>query len=263
MSSRKRSENLGRSSVPDVPTGIKSVDRVMPLLKGRFHLVGGVSSMGKTAFSLSVALGAAQRGVRVVLASPATSPFETRHRLAFALAGINRAFGILGWLGTEETQRVEDALDTLRPLPIRLLEEPLLGLDELHRALRPAGHCDFLVIDDLESMYPCEDFDPGACLQWLARWLRIPVIATIGLPMPDRVNPFPVLRDFPRELVRAADVTMALHRPVYYEGIDYSAPEREQQEKNQEALGAILWDRNGVGRGVPMVLEKRAGPVFV
>lgn len=244
-------------------TGIEGLDGGMPLLGGRFHLVGGVRLMGKSTFSISVVLGAAQRGARVVLASPATPPFETKLRLAGALAGVDRMFEEIGWLNEEEDQRFQEGLEALKTLPIQLLEEPLLGFDELHQALRPAGQCDFLVIDDLHAMADVEDHDRGSCLRWLARWLRIPVLATIELPMPHRPNPFPVLWDFPRDLVRAADVTMAIHRPAYFEGVDYSVGEREQWAKLQEVRGAVLWDRTGTQRFFRMSRITKEGPVFV
>ena len=162
-----------------------------------------------------------------------------------------------------EDEKLQRGIRDARSLPIRLLEEPLLGFDELHTALRPAGRCDALVIDDLQAMSSHPDHERGPCLRWLARWLRIPVVVTIEIPLSDRPDHAPVLWDFPRDLVRAADVVMALDRAVYYEAVDPSLPPKAREVMERQAGGIVLWDREGIFRGFPMELRHREGPVFV
>ena len=227
--------------------------------------------MGKTTFAVSVTLGAARAGFRVTLATPAMSPVAVRLRLAGAMAGVDRGWGCLGFLGQEKKELLDQCRTELDQLPIRLIGDPLLDLAELHRAVRPAGSCDLLVIDDLHSMPEVQEsksaffsgpMERGPTLRWLARWLRIPVLVTIDLPLPKRADPFPVLRDFPRDMVRAAELTMALHREAYYADTDYSAPRRIREEESRRTQGAVLWDSGGTRRAFQMELCHKEGPVF-
>ena len=219
--------------------------------------------MGKTTFAVSIILGMARANARVTCAFPATSPFEVWLRLGGALAGVDRGFGSIGWLSRSEDEKLQQGIRDARNLPIRLLEGPLLGFDELHAALRPAGRCEALVIHGLEAMSSHPDRERGPCLRWLARWLRVPVVVTVEIPLPDRPSHAPVLWDFPRDLVRAADVVMALDREAYFKGVDPSLSPRAREAMERETWGLVLWDREGLFRGFPMELRHREGPVFV
>lgn len=256
---------------PQVKTGIPEVDASLPLFPGRVYLVGGVPFVGKTTFAVSVALGAAEAGFRVALVTPTESPFEVELRLAAALASVDlrQASDPLPEPGAEE--RLQGGRKALKELPLRHLGEPLMDWLELKASLRPAGSVDLLVIDDLQAFPLIQDleatatsgaFRRGEALKWLARWDRVPVLATLSMEVPGRPDPSPVLSDFPRDLVRAANVTIALHRGVYFSGVDYSLPKPMREYQERSATAVVLWDDQGLNRGIPLELFHSEGPVF-
>ena len=247
-----------------VPVGIAGLDRTVPLNRGAFYLVGGASVMGRTTFAVSAAIGAARKGSRVCFIAARESRFAVERSLAGALAGATLRPLAPGLVDPDELrEKLEQGMEELRSLPIEVKAEALPSIREIHGWLRPAGRADLVVIDDLQDVSRVEGEDVGACLAWLARWLRVPVVATLKTDLPERSDAFPLLSDLPQALVRSADVSMMLHRPCYFEAWPFEVSAREQRVWGQGAQCVVLRDAQGLWRGFSMALEHERGPVFV
>lgn len=140
------SETAGGSVGPS--TGFARLDRIIGgFVRGRSYVLGGLTSVGKTALVLQFALEAGKQGAGVYVFSKEMPHADCRRRMAAVMAGIPLPPKALAGLNDEQNERLDGALKMLRQLPIDIDDRPadLAQMERVARARR--GSVALFVID--------------------------------------------------------------------------------------------------------------------
>lgn len=216
-------------------TGLRALNRVLqPIKPGEMVVVAGRPAMGKSAFSMQLAVSAAEQGMRGIFFSLEMDQDSLAMRLLLS-------HGFDQWKANSLLYRVahadevygalEGALDTLRELPLYVVDVPqLCGNDLLHlgRRAKYEGGLDFIVVDYLQLMDANErhadTFERVRAisreLKLVAKTLKVAVIAISQLSrqVESRTPPRPMMSDLREsgQLEQDADKILLLYRPGYY-----------------------------------------------
>jgi len=213
-----------------IPTGFPGLDKGFGgWRRGKYHVVGGLSGMGKTGLMLSCALNAALRGLAVAYYGFAdSSSDDTTLRLIGMLADVPDRQFLNGKMTRQEFLKYKDAKTLFDTLPIYLddrLNTPQKIRNNLQTLLDTKG-IDLVFIDYFqemrsESLYK-EDkevqmlTDVSRALDTMASDLHLPVIVGSQVPtyVTKRNNWMPARMDHSRctEIARHADVILFVHR---------------------------------------------------
>ncbi len=198
-------------------SNLKSLNRILqPIKPGEMVVVAGRPSMGKSAIAMQLAIGAAEQGARGIFFSLEMDQDSLAMRLLLS-------HGLDNWKANSVVYRVnhpdevygalEETLETMRALPLRVVDTPALRpQDILHlgRRVRYQGGLDFVVVDYLQLMdanrHHEETFDRVRAvsreLKALAKSLKVAVIAVSQLSrgVETRMPPRPMMSDL-RECV--------------------------------------------------------------
>lgn len=250
-----------RTIVETLQVGLRSLDRTLPLRRGSLYLVGGPEGIGRTTLLVSVATCAAKAGYRCLFVASVESELAMRVRIEGALDGITIG-GIARDLSDSDSRATRGATSWSRQLPLRLVAQPLISLDELERVARPAGRFDLLLVDDLHQITGTHGDNLGLMLRSLARWLRVPVVGTVRTAVPDRAKGEPLLSDFPKHLVRAANASVMLYRTGYFIEAPKDLTESENEDWNRTTVGMVLRQDWGFRTSFVLSLDPTSGPVM-
>lgn len=117
----RQTERAAERGLPGISYGLRTLDQATGgLLPGALALVGGTTSSGKSALSLSVAAHAAEGGALVYVASLEMPAISLAHRLASMRSGVPLFRLVNGELDPAAWRRYADALGAARDLASRL-----------------------------------------------------------------------------------------------------------------------------------------------
>jgi hypothetical protein len=167
------------------------VDLGADLPAGHLHEWGGAPGAGTSAFLLSMLLGAARRGRRVVYATYDLPPDTLALRLLAMAAGVRSAripedAEAARALEAGEVEALHGARVGLAPLPFAFLPARGLGVASLHdRLVRAPFRPEVLAVDSLQGVVRAPGTDLGAALKGLsdlAGSLHVAVICAVRAP---------------------------------------------------------------------------------
>ncbi|MHB9110760.1 MAG: replicative DNA helicase [Armatimonadota bacterium] len=245
-------------------TDLRKLNKLLtPIMPGEMVVVAGRPGMGKSAFAMQMAVAAArdqgQRGVFFSLEMDADS-------LAMRLLA---AHGSDAWKSNTHCYRanhadevygaLEDSLEALRGVPLRVVDTPALCANDLLHLGRRAKHdggLDFIVVDYLQLMDANERQRDiyeriravSRELKQVAKTLKVAVIAVSQLSrqVENRHPPRPMMSDLREsgQLEQDADKILLLYRPGYYGKRALQAAELPEDDKTSTEL-ILAKQRNG------------------
>ena len=213
-----------------VPSGFDNLDRLITgFNEGDLIILAARPSMGKTSFSLSLAMKAAEWQRRNVLYfSTEQSGLQISHRMLANASGVRSTELRRGELAPGEFEQVLEACQRVGNLPLWIDETSELTLPHL-RARAFAQHHDkpMIVVDYLQRLTPHRQADPrliigeiSTSLKTLARELRAPVIALAQLnrELEKRASKRPIMSDLAEsgKIEQDADIILFLYRDEVY-----------------------------------------------
>lgn len=222
-----------RGSVVGVATGFADLDQLTGgLQRSDLIIVAARPSVGKTAFALGIAYGAAvQHGKTVGIFSLEMSAEQLVQRLLATETGVDSHRLRLGQIDDHEWDRVSRAFGRLAEAPIFIDDTPGLSVMDVRtkaRRLQAEHGVDLLIIDYLQLMHGRrsenrvqEISEISRGLKGLARELNIPVIALSQLSraVESRADHRPMLSDLRESgsIEQDADIVMFIYREEVYD----------------------------------------------
>jgi len=222
-----------RDSLVGVPTGYADLDKLTGgLQKSDLIIIAARPSVGKTAFALGVAYGAAVKHKRTVgIFSLEMSAEQLVQRLLATETGIDSHRIRLGQIDDKELGRMTSAFGKLAEAQIFIDDSAGLTIMELRskaRRLQAEHGLDMLVIDYLQLMQGSrsdnrvqEISEISRGLKGIARELNIPVISLSQLSraVEARADHRPLLSDLRESgsIEQDADVVMFIYREELYD----------------------------------------------
>lgn len=242
-----------KAGLTGLPTGFRDLDRMTSGLQpSDLILVAARPSMGKTAFTLSIAQNVGVRQHKTVaFFSLEMSQEQLVQRLLCQIAHIDSQKLRTGQLNSdEEWTRLTDACDKLYESPIYIDDTPGISVAEMRskaRRLKSEHGLDLIIVDYLQLMQgrnaesrQQEISEISRSLKALARELKVPLIALSQLSrsVESRQDKRPMLSDLRESgaLEQDADIVSFLYREDYY----------DKETENQHITEVILAKhRNG------------------
>ncbi|MEO2069112.1 MAG: replicative DNA helicase [Desulfurobacteriaceae bacterium] len=234
--------SMRREMVTGLPSGFSELDK----MTSGFHnsdliILAARPSMGKTAFSLSIAYNVAVKENKVVaFFSLEMSKEQIVTRLISQDCGIPLYKIRSGWLKDEEIEKILISAEKIREAPIYIDDTPGISILEMRakaRRLQSERGLDLIVVDYLQLMRGIrrtesrqqEVSEISRSLKALAKELNVPVIALSQLSrqVEHRSDKRPQLSDLRESgsIEQDADVVMFIHRPEVYK----KNPDPEEQ----------------------------------
>lgn len=248
-------ENLykNKGQVTGIPSGFTDLDRkTSGFQKGDMVLVAARPSMGKTAFTLNLALHAALRaGKSVAIFSLEMSKEQLAYRMICSEANVDMQKLRTGDLDDEDWVRLARAAGPMANSKIFIDDTPGVSVSELRskcRRLKIEKGLDLIMIDYLQLMSGSGRSDSrqqevaeiSRSLKAIAKEMEAPVIALSQLSRApeQRADHRPILSDLRESgsIEQDADLVMFLYRDEYY---------NKETEKKNIAEVIIAKQRNG------------------
>jgi len=244
-------------------TDLRLLNRVLtPIKPGEMVVVAGRPAMGKSALAMQMAVAAAEQGQRGIFFSLEMDQDSLAMRLLLA-------HGCDSWKANSLLYRtshpeevygaLEGALETLRGVPLRVVDAPQLCANDLLHLGRRAkydGGLDFIVVDYLQLMDANERHGEiyervraiSRELKQAAKTLKVAVIAISQLSrqVENRTPPRPMMSDLREsgQLEQDADKILLLYRPGYYGKRALQAAELPEDDVTTTEL-ILAKQRNG------------------
>ena len=223
-----------RGDVVGVPTGYADLDKLTGgLQRSDLIIVAARPSMGKTAFSLGIAYGAAvQHGRSVGIFSLEMSADQLVQRLLATETGVDSHRLRLGMIDDSEWDRISRAFGRLSEAEIYIDDSANASIMDVRskaRRLQAEKGLDLLIIDYLQLMSGNRRSDNrvqeiseiSRGLKGLARELNVPVIALSQLSraVESRSDHRPMLSDLRESgsIEQDADIVMFIYRDEKYD----------------------------------------------
>lgn len=223
------------SGVPDmgIPSGLRAVDeRIHGFRPGQLIVVAGRAGAGKTAYSLSLAVHAADLGKRVQYFSVEMHPIEMFTRIVARESRVDGTTVSMGVTNDHQHELITSALERARRKKICFVNAVAYTVPRIRaHALREKTlrGVDMIVVDYLGLLKPSirtqnreqEVADMIIKLKQLAGELNVPVVclAQLNRKVDDRNDKKPFLSDLRESgaIEQAADIVLLLSRPSYYD----------------------------------------------
>lgn len=205
------------------------------LLAGQYVVVAGRPGTGKSMFVLEWLRRLAASGVSCMLQSLEMSRDELGDRVLAAAAGVRLSALTSRVLESSERLRLARHTDTMSDLPLRISDNPLVGLGRLNQDLRVfledrGPGLGVLAVDYLQLMHPADPRVPREQqISSMSRGLKIMAksfgITTIGVAQlnrgpEQRPDGKPLMSDLRESgsLEQDPDIIILLHRPKDHPG---------------------------------------------
>lgn len=215
-----------------VASGFRGLDAVISgFTEGDLTILAARPSMGKTSFSLSLAMNAAQaQGRNVLYFSTEQSGLQLAYRMLANAARLNSTDMRRGELASGEFGQFVEACERIGNLNLWIDETSDLSLAQLRmraRAFARAHARPMFVVDYLQRLMPHRQADPrviigeiSTALKTLARELRAPIIALAQLnrELEKRASKRPIMSDLAEsgKIEQDADIILFLYRDEVY-----------------------------------------------
>ncbi|MCL4811863.1 MAG: replicative DNA helicase [Vicinamibacteraceae bacterium] len=250
--------------ITGIPTGFRELDEMTSgLQRSDLVIVAARPSMGKTSFTLNIALHAGLAGMTVGVFSLEMSKDQLFMRLLSSEARIDLSRLRTGHLLDKDYSRLGPALGRLDEARVFIDDSPGVGVLEMRaksRRLKAEHGLDLLIVDYVQLMQARGRFDNrqqelasiSRALKGLAKELNVPIIALSQLSRaPDaRADHRPQLSDLRESgaLEQDADVVMFIYREEQY----------ERTEENEGIADIIIGkQRNGPTGDVRLAFIKQ------
>lgn len=267
-------------------SGLRAYDELVgPMMPEDLVILGGATSMGKTALGLQIVLQLAMNGTPAAVISQEMSVEQLTARALSRLSGVPSHLIESEDLNADELDRVCAADATLRRLPIKLdaLRRPTVAAVEARvaRLKRDNGirivlvdHFQYLsppgrVRDRFEGFALIADALKAAAKQTGIPWL---VISHLGRDLHKRDDHRPKIADLfgASEIEKAADAILFVHREQYFLEMEEPAANSNTHQDWQNRLDRVRGRaelilakrRRGKGRGVRECLFNAATTTF-
>ena len=218
-----------------ITTGLAHLDRITGGWRGgQLAVLAGRPSMGKTALSLLFARAAAESGVPVCYFSLEMTDTMLAGRMLVGASNVDAGAFRQGTVTTDDWHSLETGADTLRNLPLTILDRPMITMPQIRvqaRAMQRKGRCGMVIIDYLQLIStPSEDRRYGnrerevaeisRAAKLLAKELDIPVVllAQLSRKVEERTDKTPLLSDLRESgaIEQDADMVIFIDRPAMY-----------------------------------------------
>ena len=224
----------GGKTLPGLSTGLSAVDaKINGLNKSDLLLLAARPGMGKTSMALNVALSAAREsGKTVAIFSLEMSKEQLVTRLIASEGLVENTRLVTGNLRESDWQRIAEAASSLSRMDIRIDDNPLLTVADMHAKCRRLDNLGLVVIDYLQLMtsaggkgYSGENrqqavSDISRMLKIMAKELQVPVLCLSQLSRANekRDDKRPMLSDLRESgaIEQDADIVLFLYRDDYY-----------------------------------------------
>ena len=252
-------------------TGFKSIDRALGgLLKGSLTIIGARPAMGKTAFALNMAEGAAAKTGLPVLVISLEMNNEMLVKRMFAKASLIDAGKLRdGSLSPEDLNVLNSAADKLSKMPLWFDDTPIQSFSDIRaRALklkRQMGKIGLVLIDYLGLIETGNERNSNRVnevskisrgLKVLSKEIDAPIVALAQLNrgVEQRTDKRPMLSDLrdSGSIEQDADNVMFLYRDDYY-----NAPEDQNDDDISQVEFIVAKNRNGKRGTIKLAFDKR------
>lgn len=217
--------------VRGTPTGFTAIDSMLSggLQAGNLVIIAGRPSMGKSAFSNSVAINVAQGGTTAAIFSMEMTETEQVDRVVATLGRVGLQHVLDANLDGEEGQRIYAAIEKLQTLPLVIDDQAGLSVHEVMakaRQIKRKHGLGLMIVDALGLM----DYDSSKAVSELghitktlkafAKEVSVPVVLLCQLSrkVEERTDKRPIMSDLrdSGNIEQDADVVMMLYRDEYY-----------------------------------------------
>lgn len=252
-------------------TGFKSIDRALGgLLKGSLTIIGARPAMGKTAFALNMAEGAAAKTGLPVLVISLEMNNEMLVKRMFAKTSMIDAGKLRdGSLSQEDLNVLNSAGDKLSKMPLWFDDTPIQSFSDIRaRALklkRQRGKIGLVLIDYLGLIETGNERNSNRVnevskisrgLKVLSKEIDAPIVALAQLNrgVEQRTDKRPMLSDLrdSGSIEQDADNVMFLYRDDYY-----NAPEDHNDDDISQVEFIVAKNRNGKRGTIKLAFDKR------
>lgn len=252
-------------------TGFKSIDRALGgLLKGSLTIIGARPAMGKTAFALNMAEGAAAKTGLPVLVISLEMNNEMLVKRMFAKTSMIDAGKLRdGSLSPEDLNVLNSAADKLSKMPLWFDDTPIQSFSDIRaRALklkRQRGKIGLVLIDYLGLIETGNERNSNRVnevskisrgLKVLSKEIDAPIVALAQLNrgVEQRTDKRPMLSDLrdSGSIEQDADNVMFLYRDDYY-----NAPEDQNDDDISQVEFIVAKNRNGKRGTIKLAFDKR------
>lgn len=245
-----------KNAVTGIGSGFFDLDRLTAGFQpGELVVIAARPSMGKTAFTLNIALHVGvEEKAAVAFFSLEMGAEQLFNRLIGAYAEIDLSKLRSGFIHAEDYKKLTQAAGHLAEAPMFIDESPTLSIGDLRNKARRLVHqhgVKIIIIDYLQLMSAPHRFENKAVevgeiskgLKSIARELNIPVIALSQLNrgVESRTDKRPMMSDLRESgaIEQDADVIAFLYREEYY------LREKTPEERQNTAEIIIGKNRNG------------------
>lgn len=262
-------------------TGISDIDEVTGgLLPGDYIVLGGATSMGKTALALGIINNVAQRGYGVGIASIEMREESLAQRILSAHSAVPYNRMRSGDLSQNELRRALESAAEIQDLPIEIMGPHVRDIGAIYATarrqkaildVRAPKKFGLLVIDYIQlvrgpgknQIERMQEVSPA--IKALAKLLNVPVIALgqIGRNVGEREDKRPHITDLSdsSQIEKDADTIILAHREHYYlerEGAPRGKDGKVKTEAlvDHEAALKATWPQMDA-----LIRKNRAGPI--
>jgi replicative DNA helicase len=216
-----------------ISTGYASVDNVLGyLMPSTLNIIAARPAMGKTAFSLSVAISMAKAGKRVLFLSLEMSDEELVVRMLSQLAEVHNTMILKtpARLSDQQVDKLFQTCDEIAKLPMTVIDDGDMRIGKIKSYIQRTN-AEVVFIDYLQIITPSlpahvanqnqffEDLTRD--LKIIAKAHRLPMVVMSQLSRANesRANKRPMLSDLRSSggIEQNADTVTFLHRPKYYD----------------------------------------------
>lgn len=217
---------------PGISTGFSELDNLIGGMRpGQLIVLAGRTKMGKSAVVGHMALSAARRGHKVLIATLEMPAWQWLVRWVAATTGISYRRLMKDQITEQEESIARAALDRLRDLPVRFIDNRALRILDLRieaQAMRVQKGLDLVVVDHIgllgDVVYgrdPVKDLgDAAKRLREMAQKLEVPVVvlAQLSRAVELQGNKRPQLHHLRESghLEQDSDLTILIYRDSYY-----------------------------------------------
>lgn len=223
---------------PIIRTGFKAVDDLVDgFMPGHLVIIAARPSMGKTAFSLNLALNMVKEALPVLFFSIEMTKEQIMNRLLCALSGVSQEDLKRRRICSDDFEKIRESAEVLKNTPIFICERPGISISEIRSNVRQmverngvkAVFVDYLqlITSSLGGRYENRQVEVSEIckkLKQMAKEFDVPVIccAQLSRRVEERTGHRPVMSDLRESgsLEQDSDLVSFLLRPSFYDPID-------------------------------------------
>jgi replicative DNA helicase len=256
-------KDSGETGLPGIETPFDEVNYLTSgLQNGELIIVAARSAMGKSAFSLQLALHAAQKtGKPALFYSLEMSPEMLVDRIISSEAMVSATMFRRGLVSDEEWGRIQRVGERFHDTPLYIIDTASPSIAQIRaqaQSVQSTAGLSMVVVDYLQLIYnEGKSNDSRAIevdkiargLKMMAKGLNVPVVvlSQLSRAVENRSDKRPQLSDLKDSsgVENNADVVLFLFRPKYYEKDTENSIMMPDEDAYENALVIVGKNRNG------------------